>query len=286
MLQHRVSCDISGERAFQSPVYRGGCCNNPDGERKDRVARVSILPFIGAMLQLLCRHGCGDDLVSIPCLSGRMLQPDQPTTGSSGLVQSCGAENWPERLHFHMRLHSSFNPLFIGADAATCRAAPAGAKPASFNPLFSGRMLHRNWAFPVMVGFNPLFIGADAATPSAWPSPPLHRLDPVSIPCLSGRMLQPETRLPRKPSVNARASVSIPCLSGRMLQLRVTHGASDPARSLTEFQSPVYRGGCCNAHAVAVASRMAQLTVSIPCLSGRMLQLAREQDGPASGGTS
>ena len=175
---------------FQSPVYRGGCCNGRgDSSGPTLRSHLGFNPlFIGAdaatwkvMVSTVVEEML--QRVSIPCLSGRMLQ-------------------------------------------RTSTAHPRPCPTVSI-PCLSGRMLQlaelgaiTTWkAYPFRRAcFNPLFIGADAATERARIAEgSRHSGARVSIPCLSGRMLQPGQRKWHE-SAAAFKAVSIPCLSGRMLQ--------------------------------------------------------------------
>jgi len=140
-----------------------------------------------------------------------------------------------------------FNPLFVGAGSATCLGCFVERRPdeRGFNPLFVGAgsatMSRSALKCPVapwfqspvcrggfcnnraceaekemlIASFNPLFVGAGSATlavdATKWAGSAT-----VSIPCLSGRVLQRNGVGPF--SWNGQTWVSIPCLSGRVLQ--------------------------------------------------------------------
>ena len=97
---------VSDRARFQSPVYRGGCCDRIEAEAAATQARIRFNPlFIGA------------DAVTEPPEGGKGDQNGGPP-------------------------RPRFNPLFIGADAVTtdaeiCREA---AELVSI-PCLSGRML-------------------------------------------------------------------------------------------------------------------------------------------------
>ena len=97
----------------------------------------------------------------------------------------------------------------------------------------------------------------------------------VSIPCSSGRSLQPMAT-----SHHVRQQC-IPCFNPLFIGAQPATGVSHVARRpecLRRFQSPVHRGAACNLFR-SRSIRVTPILVSIPCSSGRSLQhkhLAKE----------
>ena len=113
---------------------------------------------------------------------------------------------------------ASFNPLYIGVDAAT------GADGVCANCVDPER-------------FNPLYIGVDAAT--ARPGCGFGFFGAVSIPSTSGWMLRQRRRnrhRQRRRSFNP-LYIGVDAATGTRAHYQT---------ALDQFQSPLHRGGCCD----------------------------------------
>ena len=120
-----------GHLRFQSPVYRGGCCD-PQG------AALMTATAAALFQSPVYRGGCCDDPPAWPPYRG------MPPRFQSPVYRGGCCDNRPRRPRRRRTRSCRFNPLFIGADAVTWSTAR-----------------HRcRWRWC----FNPLFIGADAVT--------------------------------------------------------------------------------------------------------------------------
>ena len=215
-----------------------------------------------------CRHRVRNARVSIPCLSGRMLQP-LPT------------------IRFGWRTRNTFpfqSPVYRGG---CCDKHPAVTEhgsapvPCAFqSPVYRGGCCNAG---------TDAHAAATVADPLLFQSP-VYRggcCDPPTTLSRRNRRMSIQfqspvyrggccNRLPRSMTASggrrgARRFQSPVYRGGCCDESKMGQGVSP--RILLSFQSPVYRGGCCDPHDQLTMQRVVDLEpeVSIPCLSGRML---------------